>query len=263
MTTQTRSGTCHLAGPRRRYPHLPGACRPPTPPQNKEMMNVSEGDLYYSPERPWLPPAEPVPFPEGRLTPEWVGEVARRRGGNAPFDLVLRSHLRAENTNDPRYMAAWRTFWRALAFAGRQNILKLLHEWRAAAAEAKQRPDLSDEEQTWIARFIPNVDAALDRLNRAKNEPMAWAGPNYAKYPPEQRARTEALIGAIVLHRDGDINDQELYNILGCLDIDPKGSAQSIDEDNLDRIMDACIEGHPLDLESTYHIKGERRRRQR
>lgn len=211
-----------------------------------------DDDLVYSPERPWLPPANPVPFPEGRLTPEWVAEVARRTDGDT-IDLVLRSHLRAEEPNDPRYMAAWRTFWRALGFAGRRNILGMLTGWREAALEAQQRPDLSDEEETWIKRFLGNVDAGIARLERAKDEPMSWAGPKYARYAPEQRARTEALIGAIVLHRDGDINDAELYNILGALDLDPKDSPIGIDEDNLDRILDACVEGTPLDLESSYH----------
>ena len=263
MTIETHSGTCRSAWPRRRYTRLPGGCRPSTPQQKKELITLSKGDLFYSPDRPWLPPAEPVRFPEGRLSPEWVGEVARRKAGNVTIDLVLRSHLRAEEPNDPRYMAAWRTFWRSLAFAGRKNIMTMLEDWREAALAAQQLPDLSDEEQTWIARFIPNVEAGIARLERAKNEPMSWAGPKYAKYPPEQRSRTEALIGAIVLHRDGDINDQELYNILGCLDVDPNNSGQGIDEDNLDRILDACAEGTPLDVESTYHIKDDRPRRRR
>jgi hypothetical protein len=219
---------------------------------------LSQDALVYSVERPWLPPADPVAFPEGRLTPEWVGDVARGKAGKATLDLLLRSHIKPMEPNDPRYMAAWRTLWRALAFADRHNVVSLLQQWLAAATAAKQRPDLGEEEATWIRRFIPNVEAALDRLNRAKNEPMAWAGARYAKYPPEQRARTEALIGAVVLHRDGDINDQELYNILGALSLDPNDFRQGIAEDNLDRIMDACIDGAPLDLESTFHITGDR-----
>lgn len=219
---------------------------------------MSDDELVYSPEQPWLPPGEPVAFPEGRLTPEWVGNVARGKDAAAPLDLVLRSHLNPMTPNDPRYMAAWRTFWRALGFADRKNALNLLAHWRAAAETAKQRPDLSDQEEVWIRRFIPNVEAAASRLSRAKNEPMAWAGARYAKYPPEQRARTEALVGAIVLHRDGDINDQELYSILGALALDPNDFRHGIEDDNLDRIMDACIDGEPLDLESTFYIAGER-----
>lgn len=106
----------------------------------------------------------------------------------------------------------------------------------------------------WIRRFIPNVESAIARLEKSRNEPMAWAGARYAKYPPEQRARVEALIGAIVLHRDGDIDDNELYNILGSLRADPKDRHSGIEEENLERVMDACIDAQPLDLESTYWI---------
>ncbi len=44
----------------------------------------------YTPAQPWYPPATPVEFPEGRLTPPaWVGKVAKSKHG----DIVIRSHL--------------------------------------------------------------------------------------------------------------------------------------------------------------------------
>lgn len=217
---------------------------------------MSQGDLVYTPDRPWLPPANPVPFPEGRLTPEWVGAVARRKAGNAPVDVVLRSHITAMEPNNPRYMAAWRTFWRALAFSGRQNILDLLTDWLAAATAAQADPSVSEEEAVWIRRFIGNVEAGIARLDRAKNEPMSWAGAEYAKYPPEQRARVEALIGAIVLHRRGDIGDEQLYTVLGGLYVDPDDFDQGITDENLARITDACVTGTPIELENTYRRNG-------
>lgn len=217
---------------------------------------MSQDDLVYTPDRPWLPPATPIPFPEGRLTPEWVGKVARRKAGNAPVDLVLRSHLKAMEPNDPRYMASWRTFWRALAFSDRQNIIDLLSDWLAAATAAQGDPAVSEEEATWINRFIVNVEAAIARLDRAKNEPMSWAGAEYAKYPPEQRARVEALIAAIVLHRKGNIGDEQLYTVLGSLYVDPDDFDQGISEQNLTRIMDACVTGAPIDFENTYRRNG-------
>lgn len=260
MTTPTLAGTCHSAWPRRRYPRLPGGCRPPTPQQNKENNTVTDDALVYSPDRPWLPPAIPLDFPKGRLTPEWVGEVVKGTVA-APLDLVLRSHLVKMRPNDVNYMAAWRTFWRTLAFANRRRVLVLLQEWLAAAQAARELPDLPEEEAVWIRRFIPNVESGIARLEKSRNEPMAWAGARYAKYPPEQRARVEALIGAIVLHRDGDIDDNELYNILGSLRVDPKDRRGGIEEENLERIMDACIDAEPLDLESTYWIPPENQRR--
>lgn len=209
-------------------------------------------DLVYSPERPWLPPAVPVPFPEGRLTPTWVGKVAKSRRGEASVDVVVRSHLRPMHPDDPRYKAAWRTFWRALAFADRRNVEEMLHDWLAAATAAKQRPDLPPAEAEWINRFIPQVTDAINRLGRAKAEPMAWAGAEFSKYQPEQRILTEALIGAIALHRKGVIDDQQLYNILNSLDVDPEDFPPGINPDNLAAIIAACVTGEPLDLESTY-----------
>jgi hypothetical protein len=62
--------------------------------------------------------AHPVEFPSGRVTPSWVGTVAKSDTG----DVVIRSHLVPRNASDERCMGAFRTFWRALAFADRKNV---------------------------------------------------------------------------------------------------------------------------------------------
>lgn len=54
----------------------------------------------YTPAQPWYPPATPVEFPEGRLTPAWVGKVAKSKHG----DIVIRSHL---VPCTPRTSATW------------------------------------------------------------------------------------------------------------------------------------------------------------
>jgi hypothetical protein len=81
---------------------------------------------------------------------------------------------------------------------------------------------------------------------------MAWAGPEFAKYPPEQRFVLEGLIGAITLHRSGDINDMELYSILQNLEVDPAERHVGINADNLDAIKHSCITGDPLELQTAY-----------
>ncbi len=213
---------------------------------------MPEGELVYTPEAPWLPPADPVKFPEGRLTPKWVGGVTFGNPGAPPVDLVVRSHLNPMEPNDPRYMAAWRTFWRALSFANRKKVYLMLMRWKEAALEAQDRPDLSEEEATWIRRFLPNVDAALGRLQRAKAEPMSWAGAEFSKYQPEHRAMMEGLIGAIVLHRKGEISDAELYTILQAIDVDPDDFDDAIHTPNLNRVKKACVTGEPFTWETTY-----------
>jgi len=202
----------------------------------------------YSAQQPWFPPAEPVEFPQGRLKPEWVGKVAKSDTG----DVVIRSHLMPRRPGDTRYLAAWRTFWRSLAFANRAGVTAMLHRWYADADAELASPGLGEAEATILRRFRSDVTSALNRLARAKNEPMSWAGAEFAKYQPEQRVMVEALIGAIALHRGGELSDGELYTVLGCLDVDPDNSLAGISEKSLAAIGVASRSAEPLALWSTY-----------
>ncbi|PJE00765.1 MAG: hypothetical protein CK429_36145 [Mycobacterium sp.] len=202
----------------------------------------------YSPEQPWFPPATPVEFPEGRLTPSWVGKVAKSKNG----DIVIRSHLVPRHPQDKRYMGAFRTFWRAMAFADRKGVYAMLERWLADAEAELANPDLGDDDKVFVRRFRGDVDGALKRLSRANDEPMAWAGAEFSKYAPEERVMLEALIGAITLHRNGDLSDDELYTILGSLDVDPADRDTGITTTALAKIRTAAQTGQPLELESTY-----------
>jgi len=202
----------------------------------------------YTPAQPWYPPATPVEFPEGRLTPAWVGKVAKSKHG----DIVIRSHLVPRHPQDKRYMGAFRTFWRALAFADRKGVYAMLERWLADADAELASTGLTDEETGILRRFRGDVDGALNRLRRADDEPMAWAGAEFSKYAPEERVMLEALIGAITLHRAGDLSDDELYSILGSLDVDPADRDTGITKAALAKIRTAAQTGEALELESTY-----------
>jgi len=202
----------------------------------------------YTPAQPWYPPATPVEFPEGRLTPAWVGKVAKSKHG----DIVIRSHLVPRHPQDKRYMGAFRTFWRALAFADRKGVYAMLERWLADADAELASTGLTDEETGILRRFRGDVDGALNRLRRADDEPMAWAGAEFSKYAPEERVMLEALIGAITLHRAGDLSDDELYSILGSLDVDPADRDTGITSAALTKIRTAAQTGEALELESTY-----------
>ncbi|WP_099020855.1 hypothetical protein [Mycolicibacterium palauense] len=202
----------------------------------------------YTPAQPWFPPATPVEFPEGRLTPAWVGKVAKSKHG----DVVIRSHLVPRHPQDKRYMGAFRTFWRALAFADRRGVYAMLERWLADADAELAGTALSEEDVAVLRRFRGDVDGALNRLKRADDEPMAWAGAEFSKYAPEERVMLEALIGAISLHRAGDLADDELYAILGSLDVDPADRDTGITDAALAKIRTAARTGEPLELESTY-----------
>ncbi|KKF02917.1 hypothetical protein [Mycolicibacterium obuense] len=202
----------------------------------------------YTPAQPWYPPVTPVEFPEGRLTPAWVGKVAKSKHG----DIVIRSHLVPRHPQDKRYMGAFRTFWRALAFADRKGVYAMLERWLADADAELASTGLTDEETGILRRFRGDVDGALNRLRRADDEPMAWAGAEFSKYAPEERVMLEALIGAITLHRAGDLSDDELYSILGSLDVDPADRDTGITSAALTKIRTAAQTGEALELESTY-----------
>ena len=202
----------------------------------------------YTPAQPWYPPATPVEFPEGRLTPAWVGKVAKSKHG----DIVIRSHLVPRHPQDKRYMGAFRTFWRALAFADRKGVYAMLERWLADADAELAGTGLTDEETGFLRRFRGDVDGALNRLRRADDEPMAWAGAEFSKYAPEERVMLEALIGAITLHRAGDLSDDELDSILGSLDVDPADRDTGITKAALAKIRTAAQTGEALELESTY-----------
>jgi len=202
----------------------------------------------YSPQQPWFPPADPVEFSAGRLKPEWVGRVAKSDTG----ELVIRTHLVPRHPADDRYMAAWRTFWRSLAFANRTGVAAMLRRWHAAASAELAGRGLDDTEDSILRRFRGDTAAALNRLARAKDEPMSWAGAEFAKYQPEQRVMVEALIGAIVMHRGGELSDAELYTVLDCLAVDPDERAVGISARSLDAISVGTRTGEPLQLWSTY-----------
>lgn len=202
---------------------------------------------FYTAEQPWFPPEQPVEFPD-RVTPKWVGNVAKSRS----VDVVVRSHLVPLHASSNAYKGAWRTFWRALAFADRQGVVDLLTRWQADAETALADPAVSDEDAAIIRRFSNDAAGAVNRINRAKEEPMAWAGADFAKYPPEVRVMVETLIGGYDLHRAGEISDSELYRILSAMAVDPQDSPTGIAEETRRRIRESARTGQAPAVESVY-----------
>lgn len=203
---------------------------------------------FYSPDKPWYRMAKPVEFPKGRLKADWVGKL----NTSDTADGVLRSHLIPLHPKDNSYMAAWRLFWRALAFGDRTNIDALLQSWLADTTAALASGDLPEDEARAARAFRGDVEQSLSRIEKAKNEPLGWAGAIWAKYSPESRVAIEALVGAIVLHREGELSNEELYQVLDCLNLDPTKSPRTINADNLEKIFNSIVNGDELELESVY-----------
>ncbi|MCS6759590.1 MAG: hypothetical protein MO852_12005 [Candidatus Devosia euplotis] len=195
----------------------------------------------YSPQQPWYQLPAPADFPD-RVTPKWVGGIVHSDLAEA----YLRWHLLPRVSKDSKYMGAWRTFWRTMAFADYGRGDDILRRWDERAAARLEDPGVSDEEAAIVRRCRGDVDGAINRLKKASDEPMSWAGAEFAKYPPEMRMMTESLIGAVVLHRAGEVSDEELYAVLDVLQVDPERRTRGIQPAARQRLQQALETGEPL-----------------
>ena len=171
---------------------------------------------------PWDYPA--VDLPE-RVTPKWVGEVTASQIG----DAYIAAHL-VPARQDKQYKAAWRTFWRALSFNDRRprRIVATLAGWRDEAEAELTSGDLSEEQSSVQRKFRSNVNGALDRIDRESGEALAWAGVEFAKYPPEMRAMLETLVVALDEFRQGRLQADEVVTTLAVVDLDPRDRSVQI-----------------------------------
>jgi len=200
----------------------------------------------YSAQQPWYPLTEPAEFPS-RVTPRWVGEIMHSARG----ETYLRWHLLPRARKDAKYMAAWRTFWRTMAFAdyaSGESGERILRRWAALAARRLNDADVDSEEAAIVRRFLSDVEGGLNRIARFGEESMAWAGAEFSKYPPEMRTLTETLVGAIVLHRADRIDDEQLHAVLDVVMLDPDCKQRGIRVESLAAIERAIAERSPLEL---------------
>lgn len=227
-----------------RYARLRRAGCLPGRPRCKD-GDVAEDD--YSPEAPWVAPANPIRFgvePQSkRLDLKWVTRML----DSELAELLIRAHLEPQDTRDKTYMDNWKVFWRAVGFSGRGEIPALMERWLADADhELAEAGDPDSVHAKTVRRFRNDVDAAYNRLLYADGEPLAWAGPVWSKYGKAPRRVIEALVAAISLHQSGDIRDAQLYGVLAALALDPGPGGDRIDPDNLRALRAALTDGEPL-----------------
>jgi len=203
-----------------------------------------EPEFAFSSQTPWFPPAEPYESKKSRLAKaEWVAQLPTSDDGPS----TIRSLLIPGRAKDSTYMAQWRIFWRMLAFEDWPGMQDMLMDWLEAAEKKMGFDNLLEEERTWVRRFIGDVKGALDRLDRARNEPLGWAGAKWALYPPQTRVTVEALVGAIDLHRQGKLSNDELYTVLDRLKLNPRECPTGTPESNMEAIFNAIVNGDSLD----------------
>lgn len=214
------------------------------------MLPRCEDDIVadaYCSDQPWLSPAEPVMFAvdkSGRLDLGWLSAVL----DSDDAELLIRSHLQPQNPKDKAYAANWSMFWRALGFSDRGKVAALMQRWRADTDTELAAAGDPDSDRARIARrFRGDVEQAYNRFARTEAEPLGWAGPVWSKYAMGPRRVIEALVAAVALHRDNEIGDAELYNVLKCLGLDPGPGGARIHEANLQMVFDALANGDPLD----------------
>lgn len=200
---------------------------------------------------PWDLAAEGAELPD-RATPQWVAQELAR--SPEQFAALLRAHLvPAKKKSDTRYQRQFRGLWRAVAFTDRRlraRILKLLHDWQVQAEETLAQEPESGIDRRAVEMFARDTAGAIARVQRDGREPMAWGGNEFVNYPVNARVIIEALAVAIDEHRDGRINDEQLWGLLDTMGVDPHTvpTDSLVPDDARVRILAAARDGEPLEL---------------
>lgn len=169
----------------------------------------------------WEPVADTkaVELP-ARIDPTWIGrEVVEAPRGPA----IVRAHLVPLFTNDRRYKYQWRALWKTLSYGERNRMWTagLLARWRQEALAA-QADGLAGDEEKQRKQFLSDVEGALDRLKRESEAPMAWADPEFSKYPEEIIRLVESLVIGVDEAAKGRLTLEELHNnMLRALKVHP------------------------------------------
>lgn len=164
---------------------------------------------------PWRRVTEPTDLPAFER-PSDLRELDR-----AVLAAVIRDHLEPRSP-DARYNAHWRNFWNVLAFDKPLAAVaaSVLDEFIDQADTALDAGDLDPQQRKRAERFIDRCTKALDRVDRAEKEPLAWAGARAAQYNPRSRVVIEKLVMAIAEHRRTR-DDAKLWAVLATLRLDP------------------------------------------
>ena len=230
-----------------RYARLRRAGRSPTGRRCKDETVPAQ----FSDETPWLPPANPVDFgltDQGKLDLNWLGAALNSDAAA----VLIRSHLQPQHPKDPAYKSNWTMFWRGVGFAGdrRSDILAMLQRWQLDAEVEMAAAGDPDSDRARVARrFRGDVKQTIDRVQKTEAEALVWAGPVWSKYPLGPRRVIEALVAVIALHRDKEIGDRELYNVLRSLGLEPGHAAGRILDAHLEVVFNAVANGDPLDFD--------------
>lgn len=199
--------------------------------RGKEQVMITESaDRTLTGMSLWEPVADAkaVELP-ARISPTWIGkEVVDNPRGPA----IVRAHLVPLVTNDQRYKYQWRALWKTLSYGERNRLWTagLLARWRqeAVAAEAEGLPDGEEKQRK---QFLMNVEGAIDRLKRESEAPMAWADPEFSKYPEEIIQLVESLVIGIDEAAKNRITLEELHNnVLRALKVHPDTKKLAVPE---------------------------------
>ncbi|WP_079673511.1 hypothetical protein [Mycobacteroides abscessus] len=177
----------------------------------------------------WDPIAEsPVIKLPGQMSPKWVGaEVVHQKNG----ELIVLAHLNKRDPKDQRYNSQWQRFWKNLSYGERNRTwtLSLLERWKKMATDAPAGA-LTEEQDRARRNFLNNITGALARVAKYSAEPMAWAGPEFSKYPSELLDIIEVLTVGIDEFLEGNIDEEGLARVLKSQKLHPRTSGLPVPE---------------------------------
>lgn len=166
---------------------------------------------------PWRRSKTPAPLPPSPAEARTISKLT-----DPELAAIIRDNL-LPRSNAAGDTAAWRSFWNTLTFDRQLNdrANQILGVYVGQASTALDVDDLDDAQYKRAAKFHDLCIHALDRLDKALDDPLAWAGVRAAGFNPRSREVINTLVQAIATHRD-DNNDERLWAVLAELHLDPR-----------------------------------------
>lgn len=137
------------------------------------------------------------------------------------FAAILRDHL-IPRSQDRKYNSHWRNFWNVVGFDATlsNRADSILDQFISDTKAALEAAEIESAQEKRASIFVDRCVMAQDRLDKADDEPLSWAGARAAQFNPRARTVIDQLTHAIAQHRR-DHDDEKLWRVLRRVGLDP------------------------------------------